>query len=270
MDALTAFTSHFRISLSLPPRELLNAVVTAFAKLPYENITKIIKKAECGSPEKSRRYPEEVVRDHIAWGTGGTCFSLTSALRDLVQNLGWEAEYILADRNYGQDTHCALLLRIDGGPHLLDPGFLILNPIPIGGVEEQAVDTGFNRLILAPESRPNRLSLSTIRQNSKAYRLTYKTSPVDKGEFQKAWDSSFDWDMMNYPLLTRTIESGQIYLRGSRLQISKDGSVEKREIRRDDIVSRISGEFHINPEIIAHAISILKSGEKAGGKSSDR
>jgi arylamine N-acetyltransferase len=93
---------------------LLKDVVAAFATLPYENITKIIKRAECGTPEKSRRYPEEVISDHISWGTGGTCFSLTSALRHLVRSIGFKAEYILADRRYGQDTHCALLLWING------------------------------------------------------------------------------------------------------------------------------------------------------------
>jgi arylamine N-acetyltransferase len=270
MDTLKAFTAHYGIQLSQSRRQLLSAVVNAFAGLPYENITKIIKRAEHGTPEKSRRYPAEVIRDHISWGTGGTCFSLTSALMDLVRSLGWEAEYILADRSYGQDTHCALLLRIDGIPHLLDPGFLIVNPIPIDGVAEREIKTEFNRLILVPESRGDRIALTTVRQDSKAYRLTYKTSPVEAGEFQKAWDASFDWEMMHYPLLTRTTKSGQIYLRGGRLQISKAGLTEKREIKRDDLVARISGEFQINPQIVARAISILKSGEKACGTSSSR
>lgn len=268
MDILKAFAAHYRIKLDQPPQQLLSAVMSAFASMPYENITKIIKRAECGTAEKARRYPDEVIRDHISWGTGGTCFSLTSALMALVQNMGWEAEYILADRNYGQDTHCALLVWMDGSPHLLDPGFLIVNPIPFNSSGQQEIETGFNRLVLTPERERDKISLSTIQNNSKKYRLTYKTSPVDAGEFYKAWDSSFDWEMMQYPLLTRTAGPEQLYLRRTRLQISRDGLVNARAIKRDDLVSSISSEFHIDAQIVARAISILKSGERAHGKTS--
>jgi arylamine N-acetyltransferase len=260
MDALTSFTNHFGIQRNGPPSELLGKTVRAFARLPYENITKIIKHAETGSAEKSRRYPEEVIANHIEWGSGGTCFSLTSALLHLVRGLGWKAEYILADRRYGHDTHCALLVWIDDVPHLLDPGFLVVDPIPISSAE-QRVETEFNRLILAPEGRDDRISLSTVRQGSKTYRLTYKVSPVDAGEFCKAWDASFDWDMMRYPLLTRNAASGQIYLNGSRLQITGADSVERRDIAGGKLVSKISAEFNIRPEIVARAMSILKHGE---------
>lgn len=259
MDILPEFLSHFSIRRDGSPRELLRDMVRAFAVLPYENITKIIRRAEAGSPEKARRYPEEVIRNHIEWGSGGTCFSLTSALMHLVRGLGWEAEYVLADRRYGQNTHCALLLRVDGIPHLLDPGYLIVDPIPVSS-KEQKIETGFNRLILTPEGREDRLSLSTVRGDSRHYRLSYKLSPVDYGEFLKAWDSSFDWDMMRYPLLTRTAASGQVYLRGSRLQISRNDTVERCEIDEENLVARISGEFQIRPDLVARALSILKTG----------
>jgi arylamine N-acetyltransferase len=256
---LRAFADHFGIQPNCSPRELLGKVVTAFARLPYENITKIIKYAESGSPEKSRRYPEELINNHIDWGSGGTCFSLTSALRHLLRSLGWRAEYVLADRRYGQDTHCALLIWIDHVTHLLDPGFLILNPIPVP-TAEQGIETGFNRLIVAPEGRADRISLFTVRRNSKTYRLTYKVEPADEGQFFKAWDASFDWEMMQYPLLARTVASHQIYLNGSRLQVSEAESIQSREIAPDNLIARISEEFRIQPAVVARAVAVLKNG----------
>lgn len=249
---------YYGILSSGEPRQLLGRVVNAFAGLPYENITKIIKREESGNCEQARRYPEEVIRDHIRWGTGGTCFSLTSALLHLVRSLGWKAELILADRGYGQDTHCALLVWIENEPHLLDPGFLIVNPIPLPPNGKQKIKTGFNSLILAPEENPNRISLHTVRQNKKIYRLTYKTSPVDTGEFCKAWDASFHWKMMKYPLLTRTAESKQIYLKGSRIQISSAEVMEKQNICMDELVDKIAAEFRIHPALVVQAISILR------------
>ena len=268
MNILMVFLEHFGISHGGPPRQQLGSVVTAFAGFPYENITKIIKRAEAGSATKARRYPEEVVRNHISWGSGGTCFSLTSALAHLVRRLGWRAEYILADRRYGQNTHCALLVWIDDIPHILDPGFLIINPIPVPDKEEKEFKTAFNSLILAPEENPGRIALSTIRNDARTYRLTYKTSPVEESEFYKAWDESFAWDMMRYPLLTRTVASKRLYLNGSRFQISNFNSVERREILTEELVSKIAAEFHIHPSLVARAVSILKDKGELGGKTS--
>lgn len=258
MKVLMDFMGRFGIQPGASTRQLLESVVTAFASLPYENLTKIIKRAESGNPEKARRYPEEVIGNHITWGAGGTCFSLTYALLHLVRSLGWKAECILADRRYGQDTHCALLVWIDGAPHLMDPGFLVVRPVPLSEAPGQEIETEFNRLVLAPDQSPDRISLSTVKGGVRTCRLTYKTSPVDAGEFFKAWDASFNWEMMRYPLLTRTAGTRHIYLRGSRLQISGDDAVEKREISGEDLVARIAAEFHMDPSVVGRAVSILR------------
>ncbi len=270
MNVLLEFLDHFGISRSGTPRQVLDNVATAFAGIPYENITKIIKRAETGSAEKARRYPAEVVHNHIDWGSGGTCFSLTATLAHLVRRLGWRADYILADRRYGQNTHCALLVWIGDTPHILDPGFLILSPIAVPDKEEQEIKTSFNKLILSPQEDRNRIALSTVRKDARTHRLTYKTAPVDEGEFFKAWDDSFGWEMMRYPLLTRTVNSRQLYLNGARFQISDAQSVEKREIFADDLISSIASEFHIHPSLVSRAVAILKDKGEIGGKTSRR
>jgi len=66
--------------------------------------------------------------------------------------------------------------------------------------------------------------------------------------------------MMHYPLLTRTGASGQVYLRGSRLQVSSIDSVQAQDIERDRLVSKISEAFNLRPDIVARALSILKLG----------
>jgi arylamine N-acetyltransferase len=269
MKVLMDFMAHFGIPPGGCPRQLLGRVAAAFAALPYENITKIIKRAELLSPEKARRYPEEVIRNHMDWGTGGTCFSLTSALLHLVRALGWRAEYILADRRYGPDTHCALLLWIDDLPHLLDPGFLIADPVALPAEGEREFKTASNSLVLVPDGSGG-ISLSSVRQGARTYRLTYRTSPVDAGEFSRAWDASFGWDMMRYPLLTRTAASKQIYLKGSRLQISSADSVERLEISTDELIAKIAETFRIHPSVVGRAVSILRDRRDMGGKTGSR
>jgi len=255
MELLTEFMAHFGIAPRQAPPQLLDCVLDAFARLPYENLTKIIKHARQGSPEVSRRHPEEVIGDHKRWGTGGTCFSLTSTLAHLLRSLGYEADYILADRRYGADTHCALLLGTAEGRSLVDPGYLIARPLRLRDRGETELRTSSDSLILAAEPG-GRMALYSARGAARTYRLTYKTSPVDAGQFARAWDRSFSWDMMRYPLLTRNAARGRIYLRGSRLAIRSADSVSL-EIVDQDLVARIAAEFGLHVSIVAHALRLL-------------
>src|SRR5690554_2784720 len=91
------FARHFRIAAGAPtPETLVASIARAFARIPYENLTKIIQNAEMRRADRARRGPEEVLRQHYAWRTGGTCFALTAALLHLVRSVGVTAEPILA------------------------------------------------------------------------------------------------------------------------------------------------------------------------------
>jgi arylamine N-acetyltransferase len=258
-ELLRGFSEHFGLPGSAEPGEMLRGMTAAFARLPYENLTKIIKEDEHGGGEFARRPPAEVLADHARLGTGGTCFSLTATLLHLVRSLGFQAEPILADRRYGADTHCALLVWIDGQPHLIDPGYMIVEPIPLDGGARRQVVTGFNELLLAPHPRGDKLDLATVDAGAAAtYRLTYKTTPADAGEFLKAWDESFDWDMMQYPLVSRACGGQQLYLRGRHFQVRSRAAVERQDILPDELVGRIAGEFGIDPQVARRALDVLK------------
>lgn len=254
---LRRFCRHFGIPEDLPPDQLLRRTIAAFARLPYENLSKIVRHDECPLVTDARRAPDEVVADHQRWGTGGTCFSLTAALLHLLRAQGWQAEPLLADRRYGANTHSALVVWIDGRPHLVDPGYLILEPIPLDSHEPLRIATSFNELLLTPRG-PRQLELATRQQGGTTYRLTFKTEPVDAGEFLRAWDASFEWDMMHYPVLTRAGAEGQVYVQDRRWQRRTLGGVERHELSDDELLERIVREFGIHRDIARRAFDILK------------
>ena len=264
-DALMAFARHFRLSADRTPRERLRDVATAFTHLPSENLTKIIKEDQEQAAIRSRRLPAEVLADHFRAGAGGTCFALTATLLHLVRSLGWEAEPLLADRRYGENTHCALLVWIDGRPHLLDPGYLILDPIPLDVRSQTRIVTEFNELVLTPQADVRRLDLATVAQGQRKHRLTFKTERADPGEFLQAWDASFDWDMMRYPVLSRVRSGRQLYLQGGRFQVRDQQSVRREEIPGQQLALQIAEAFGIAPAIVARALEILhRKGEPYG------
>lgn len=256
--ALRIFLRHFNIPLQINSLDVLLRSARAFADLPYENLSKVLKIRLEQTPRKARRGPEEVIQDYVRYGTGGTCFSLTAAFLHLVRALGWQAEPVLADRHYGVNTHCALLIWIEGKPHLLDPGFLLFDPVEITGKTEKSIRTGFNELQLIPrDGEDAKVDLYTVYQGSRKHRLTFKTSPVDNAEFLKVWDDSFSWDMMNYPLLTKTDQDKQIYLQGNYLQTRGAMGIERQEIPAENLARIIEQQFGIHPEVTQKALREL-------------
>lgn len=254
---LQAFLQRFGLRTDQPPRTLLCAVATAFSQLPYENLTKIIKQAEVGDAARAKRLPAEVLADHGTHGAGGTCFALTATLLHLVRALGWQAEPLLADRRYGPNTHCALAVWIDGRPHLLDPGYLIVEPIPLPNADATRLTTAFNEVVLTPRAGGEKLELATVSQGHNKYRLTFRTTPADAGEFLRAWEASFAWDMMHYPVLTRVVGSQQRYLQGDRFQIRSRTAVARQEVPAAELLDRIAAEFGIARDLAAQALTIL-------------
>ncbi len=276
-QALDRFLEHFDLRRGSCSREFLSAVATAFSTLPYENLSKILRWSESGGSEGARRGPDEVISEHIRLGTGGTCFSLTATLLHILRGLGWRAEPILADRHYGADTHCALVVWIDGAPHLIDPGYLIVKPIPLdpdllksGAAEDGAgvrVRTSFNDVVLVPTGDGERIELHTEHRGQRSHRLTLKTGPVDAGTFLRAWDASFKWDMMRYPVLTRVSGDLHVYLQGQRLQRRGRTELRREELRAEEVASRIRSEFGLDATLVERAINVLKRQGEFGGKS---
>lgn len=262
---LRRYCRMMRIDARRTPRMLLDQVIGTFSRLPYENLTKIIKDASTSAPGDARRSPEEVLADHVRLGAGGTCFSLAATLLHLIRTLGFRAAPILANRSYGENTHCAILVWLEGQPHLVDPGFLVFQPVPLPTLRPHTLVTAFNRLLLVPRPNMHGLELYSIDARGSRLRLTYKTDPAEPDEFLRAWNASFGWDMMRYPLLTRAGEGGQIYLRGNRLQFRSSEGIVRSTICESELARRIAQEFGVALPIVGEALDILRrKGEHVG------
>jgi arylamine N-acetyltransferase len=239
------------------PVETLRAIGQAFSHLPYENLTKIIRHAETGNVEEARRMPGEVLADHQCSGAGGTCFSLTWTLLQLVRALGFAAEPILADRRYGANTHCALLVWIDSQPHLLDPGYLLVDPLPLPREGEVTVPTTFNQVKLVTQDE-TKLALHTIQQSRQVHRLDYKPRPVDTSTFLRVWDESFDWEMMTYPLISKIKAGRQWYLQKNHLVVRDHQGSQLVDLTEDTMAVQIAQQFGIDLAIVELALRIVR------------
>lgn len=243
--------------------ENLSKLLTAFARIPYENLTKIISTHEHRS-RVVKHTPEQVISGFITEGTGGTCFPLTLTLQRLVQALGYECFPILADRRYGVDTHCALICRCTPETwHLIDPGYLITAPCPVSHHGTTRHNLPLTTIELRPVPETRLVSLYTrIGSDPKAadlkYRLTYKVIPVDDETFHAAWDRSFDWEMMTYPIVSILKGNTQVYLQKSNLIIRSPNNSQRTPLSDAKIISELSRHTSISATVIQRALECLR------------
>lgn len=254
------FLKKYRIEKNAPFDNKIEQVGRAFSCLPYENLTKIIKAGTLLNPCSAMRLPDEVLADHLKWGCGGTCFSLTAAAIAVLGALGIEAHPILADRHYGPDTHCGLVIIKEKEWLLLDPGYLLFTPVSLPESDIIQVNTIHNTIELKPIEHGRRVELITIVKGNRKLRLTYKRELVSPERFEKAWITSFTWEMMTYPVLTRYTADQHIYIQGNMASIRSSEKTTRVNLDPSSQFSFIKEKLGISQEIIKKALETLHYG----------
>ncbi len=260
INNLHLFLKKNKIEIGTNRSQLISEIADAFSKIPYENLTKIIKSDNVISPRSAMRYPDELLSDYLKWGTGGTCFSLTAATIAVYNAVGIEAHPVLADRYYGPDTHCGLVIVTSEGLLLLDPGYLLFAPTLLPKQLPVCIDTGYNRMELVPLPDGNRVELYTIVKGNRKLRLIYKKTLVSPETFEKAWEQSFAWEMMTYPVLTRVSAGQHQYIQGNKLSIRTDERTERSNLSIESEINFITQTIGISREIVKKAFGVISNG----------
>lgn len=280
------FAGHFRIHESAPDLRLLRSMIAAFSNLPYENLTKIIRKFTARTPEERLRGPVEVVTGFVERHTGGTCFSLTYCFGSMLSSAGFRCYPVMADMKR-PNIHCALVVEMAGRRYLVDPGYLVGEPVELSGVPVQ-VPTTFGTVELRPR-RDDCYDLFTLeggwdalsgtgwrdrapaeapRHGDRKWRYTVRTTGVSHAEFMRHWQDSFSLPMMNNLLLTRLTTDGHLYVKNHHLRVrSRSGGAN--ENIRSALEERIAAEFGIPPDVTAQArehIERLRATWRRGGR----
>jgi arylamine N-acetyltransferase len=243
------FLARFSPAGGGPALETLRCIVSSYANLPYENLTKIIRKFTARSPEDRLRGPVEVVRGYVDDNTGGTCFSLTYCLGSILASAGFRCHPVMADMKQ-PNIHCALVVEMDARRYLVDPGYLVGEPVELGAAPVR-IETTFAVVELRPR-HGERWDLFTLEGGDRKWRYTVKTTPVSHETFIRHWQESFSLPMMNNMLLTRLTPQGHLYVKNHHLRV-KGPQGKVNENIRGDLETRIAAEFGIAPAITAQA-----------------
>ncbi len=245
---------HFAEIFRIKPKDLsvqhLSTILSHFLNLPYENLSKILKLNRHWESEHLR-FPGEVVSDHEHFKLGGTCFSLTFALRSILDFFGYETYIVMADMPAGANTHCALVWKNRGQAYLLDPGYLLARPLEIHG----SFAGSFVSLNYEPTT--DKYVLWTTGNKKLKRRYSFANIPTGRDDFQNYWEQSFHWMTMHGICLAKRNENGFTYLHNHYLKRSGRDLYYKGNFT-EDIAIIARKYFEISPDIVRQAEQALR------------
>jgi arylamine N-acetyltransferase len=252
------FHKFFSISLKNPDLVYLSEILNSFSRLPYENISKIIKRHHHFEDFEKIRLPDEVMEDHARYRLGGTCFSLTYFLQAILHHRGFSCYPVMADMRWGENVHCALIVLFGGSKYLVDPGYLLNQPVELTTEQPRIFhsDNSGVELIFHPEDQF--FHITTFNQQQKKWRYRFKDRPVPPNEFLSCWLDSFGWSSMHGLCLTKVEKGRMVYIHKNYMRETTYGGKQNFNIKQNyhETIHKI---FGIDPALVDEAKSALEA-----------
>lgn len=238
--------------------ETLREILAGFAHLPYENLSKIIKFNRHGGNETERlRLPEEVIEDHLAWHLGGTCFSLTFFLQAILVHHGFVCYIVMGDMRAGRDIHCAMVVILDGIKYLVDPGYLLRQPMALDPAKPRLYHTEFTGVELRFDLLAQTYEVFTFNRQEMKWRYRFADRPTPAEEFLRHWQASFHRNSMHGLCLTRATADELIFIHKDFMRVTSLEGKRNVPIKRN-YHETIHQLFGIAPEYVEQALAALR------------
>jgi arylamine N-acetyltransferase len=256
-EGAKTFMKAHNLSLGNTRLELLERVVEAFSRLPYENISKIIKLSQWQNSQDRIRLPEEVVGDHLRERLGGTCFSLTFTLQAILLQNGFSSYPVMAHMRAGRNIHCALIVLVDGLKYLVDPGYLLGRPVQLDPRRPLSFSNEFSQVELCFQPQDSSYYLFTVNDQQRKWRYCFTDRPTAPREFLRHWQDSFTKNAMHGICLNRVTAKGLVYVRKRFMREITPGGKRNVNIKRD-YHAAIQEAFGIRQDLVEQALAALE------------
>jgi len=256
-DGAQEFLRFFQLSPGKANLALLQAILECSARIPYENISKIITYSRCGDVVRPRiRLPETVISDHIEHHLGGTCFSLTFLLQTVLTHCGFSCYPVMADMKAGKNVHCCLIVWMDSVKYLVDLGYLLTTPMALNPFKAEHFRNNFARVQIRPTDWHHSYDLLTCDKRRTRWRYRFHDRPVSSDEFPQHWLTSFGRNAMHGICLTKTLPDGLLFVNRNFMRETTFEGKRNYNIRRT-YHATIFEHFGIEAEIVEQAQAAL-------------
>jgi arylamine N-acetyltransferase len=113
--------SYLSCPYKAPTLRYLNRLIHAYIrKVPWESVSRIVKRHTALSIKDCPRWPEEFWQDAIQNGFGGTCYESSLAFFCLLMNLGYKGYLTVNDIGESRGCHAAMIIHCKEHKYLVD------------------------------------------------------------------------------------------------------------------------------------------------------
>lgn len=179
-----------------PTLEYLNALLGAFIrKVPWESVTRILKRAATPAPADCARFPFQVWSDAMNFGGGGTCFEINYAFLALLHALGYQGYMTLNDMAETKACHAASVILCGDQKYLVDvavplprafaysPNATICQTTPWLNFTIQPVGENLYEIRRAPHARPYIFTFQDIPVGETVFEMAIQADYLETGFF---------------------------------------------------------------------------------------
>ena len=249
------FLEQFAIPQDAASLSHLATIARRFSAIPYENISKILKFSQ--QQTVTFRMPDEIYEDFRKFRLGGTCFSLTFFLMEILRFCGYDCEPVLGDMKWGENVHTAILVNFNSDAYVIDPGYMIHQPLRISKDTRQRYLTPHSGIDIRFVPEEERFDLFTFRNGNYTWRYRFTPSMVDMETYTRHWIRSFYMPTMNGIILTKTAQNRMTYIHDDFIKITGREKVERYN-SRNTAEQTILNEFGIPLHLIEEARLALR------------
>lgn len=112
---------HLKVARATPSIRHLNRLIAAYVeRVPWESVSRILKRRHTLRTENCPRWPAEFWTDALTIGSGGTCFETNYAFFSLLQSLGYQGYMTVNDMEQTSGCHAAVVILIHRRKYLVD------------------------------------------------------------------------------------------------------------------------------------------------------
>lgn len=247
-----------------PTLRYVNRLIHAYVrKVPFESISRIVKRRATPRTEDCARLPEEFWHDALERSLGGTCFESSLAFYSLLTALGYDGYLTVNDMGATRGCHAAITIRIGGQKYLVDitipvhvamrinPHSMTRRQTPILDFAIRPVRANVYDVLRSHHPKRNAFTLIDIPTDLSTYRTIVQNDYLETGNFNQ----SIAVNKVIQDRTTRFFSDHRPY----RLEsFNKDGKQEW--LLQPDTLPRVMAQtFHMPEGAIAEALSYVQA-----------
>ena len=254
---------HLRIEEYRPGLAYLQELITAYCTIvPWESISKIVKKAMCKNPEDCLRLENEFWTQSFKYGTGGTCYESNWAFYKLLKSLGFECYLTINKIADKSSVHSAIVVTINKSKYIVDIGYPLYAPIPlvkysIGYANCQVIEyrssyIGLNEYLIEnfPHPKPYLYHLTDIPVSESDYLNISIADYCEKGLF------------LDRIIIRKVIANTPTRFDSEDLpyniHLLQNGTKTRKYLSDNTLIQALSDYFKLNIDIIRKGFEVLK------------